>query len=88
MAGKPQLSEGKRNSILEYLRNELSFNEIKDKVGVSLYTIHSIAKSNGIERKAGQSKGCEYQPTKYDNECSNVPLTHTRNGESFLMEAF
>ena len=46
MAGKPQLSEGKRNSILEYLRNELSFNEIKDKVGVSLYTIHSIAKSN------------------------------------------
>ncbi len=88
MAGKPQLSEDKRNSILEYLRKELSFNEIKDKVGVSLYTIHNIAKLNGIERKAGQSKGCEYQPTKYDRECSNIPLTHVRGGESFIENAF
>ena len=84
MAGKPQLSEGKRNSILEYLRNELSFNEIKDKVGVSLYTIHSIAKSNGIERKVGVPKRKEYKA----RITSHVPLTHTRNGESFLMEAF
>ena len=88
MARKPRLSEETRNGILSDLRKELSFNAIRDRVGVSLQTIHAIAKANGIERKAGQSKGCEYQPTKYDNECSNVPFTHTRNGESFLMDCF
>ena len=84
MAGKPQLSEETRNGILSDLRKELSFNAIRDKVGVSLQTIHAIAKANGIERKVGVPKRKEYKA----RITSHVPLTHTRNGESFLMEAF
>ena len=88
MAGKPQLSEDIRSKILKYLQDEKPFNAIRDEIGISLETIHRIAKANGIKRNAGQPKGCEYQPTKYDRECSIVSFTHTKNAESFGYGAF
>ena len=47
----------KVNQIIDLLKQEVIYKEIETITGISQFTIHRIAKENGIERKAGAKKG-------------------------------
>lgn len=82
----------KETMIIDRLKLGESFRLIRSETGVSMQAIQAIKKRNNVVQpeKIKQKREKETKPREpYKARItSHVPLTHTRNGESFLMEAF
>jgi len=75
------LTDKEKSDIAELIKDGSTWQSIVKQFNCSTSTIYRIVKDNGIEFKKSR------EPYKA-RITSHVPLTHTRNGESFLMGAF
>lgn len=90
-----KFSEQKANAILNDLKNGLTYNEIKDKYLISLYSVNKSAVDNNIIRSKGVKKGYR-ELDKYknksgrSNESSIKPMKKNIGHpvDSFMLDCF
>ena len=82
----------KETMIIDRLKLGESFRLIRSETGVSMQAIQAIKKRNNVVQpeKIKQKREKETKPREIYKAriTSHVPLTHTRNGESFIYQAF
>ena len=83
----------KETMIVDRLKLGESFRLIRSETGVSMHAIQAIKKRNNVvqpEKIIKQKREKETKPREIYKAriTSHVPLTHIRNGESFLMDCF
>ena len=82
----------KETMIIDRLKLGESFRLIRSETGVSMQAIQAIKKRNNVVQpekiKQKREKETKSREPYKARITSHVPLTHTRNGESFIMDCF
>mgnify|MGYP003442594036 CR=1 FL=1 len=82
----------KEKLVVDELLAGKSFRTIRDETGISMEAIQRIKKRNNVVQpvKPKQKREKETKPREIYKAriTSHVPLTHIRNGESYILNAF